>query len=51
MPVKDLIDFLSRLNPDIKLDKCYIETEPGNFLELKHPVIDEAGDLIFQRGK
>jgi hypothetical protein len=51
MPVKDLIDFLSRLDQNTKLDKVYIETEPGNFLELKHTVIDEAGDLIFQRGK
>lgn len=50
MPVKDLIEFLLGLDPDTKLDKCYIETEPGNFLELKHPVIDEVGDLTFQRG-
>ena len=51
MKVKDLIDFLSGIDPDKKLDMCYIETEPGNFLELKNPKIDEDGDLIFQRGK
>ena len=51
MSVIDLIEFLPKLDPSLVLDKCYIETEPGNFLELKSPVIDDVGDLIFQRGE
>jgi hypothetical protein len=51
MPVKDLIDFLSTLDSETILYKCYVEQTPGNFQELILPVIDETGDLIFQKGK
>ena len=51
MEVEDLIKMLMELDPKQKLDKVYLETEPGNFLELKVPEIDSVGDLIFQPGK